>query len=103
MPKSSAFVRAEIHSQLQQQPSISDDEKALIASNKDVFREVWQETAGKLVAEAELDEDDFDLDAPLTDAMGRPMSRAMQVAQKRRDLLLYLGWNCWIRWILTRK
>ncbi|OTG62614.1 DNA translocase FtsK [Acinetobacter sp. ANC 3903] len=84
--QSSAFVRAEINSQLQQQPSISDDEKALIASNKDVFREVWQETAGKPVAEAELDEDDFDLDAPLTDAMGRPMSRAMQVAQKRRDL-----------------
>ncbi|MCG2607554.1 DNA translocase FtsK 4TM domain-containing protein [Acinetobacter sp. SM34] len=84
--QSSAFVRAEINSQLQQQPSISDDEKALIASNKDVFREVWQETAGKPVAEVELDEDDFDLDAPLTDAMGRPMSRAMQVAQKRRDL-----------------
>ncbi|ELN4659158.1 DUF87 domain-containing protein, partial [Escherichia coli] len=32
------------------------------------------------------EEDDFDFDAPLTDAAGRPMSRAMQVAQKRRDL-----------------
>ncbi|MFH7765109.1 DNA translocase FtsK [Acinetobacter sp. BSP-28] len=84
--QSSAFVRAEINTQLQPQPTISEDEKALIASNKDVFREVWQETAGKPVDEVELDEDDFDLDAPLTDAMGRPMSRAMQVAQKRRDL-----------------
>ncbi|CAB1210005.1 DNA translocase FtsK 4TM domain-containing protein [Acinetobacter bouvetii] len=84
--QSSAFVRAEINTQLQPKPSISEDEKALIASNKDVFREVWQETAGKPVDEVELDEDDFDLDAPLTDAMGRPMSRSMQVAQKRRDL-----------------
>jgi len=84
--QSSAFVRAEINTQIQQQPKISEDEKALIASNKDVFREVWQETAGKPVVEAELAEDDFDFDAPLTDAMGRPMSRAMQVAQKRRDL-----------------
>jgi len=84
--QSSAFVRAEINTQLQSQSTISEDEKALIASNKDAFREVWQETAGKPVDEFELDEDDFDLDAPLTDAMGRPMSRAMQVAQKRRDL-----------------
>ncbi|MFX8751222.1 DNA translocase FtsK, partial [Acinetobacter baumannii] len=29
---------------------------------------------------------DFDFDAPLTDASGRPMSRAMQVAKKRLDL-----------------
>lgn len=84
--QSSAFVRAEINTQLQPQSSISEDEKALIAANKDAFREVWQETAGKPVDELELDEDDFDLDAPLTDAMGRPMSRSMQVAQKRRDL-----------------
>ena len=84
--QSSAFVRAEINTQLQPQSTISEDEKALIASNKDAFREVWQETAGKPVDELELDEDDFDLDAPLTDAMGRPMSRSMQVAQKRRDL-----------------
>lgn len=84
--QSSAFVRAEINTQLQPQSTISEDEKALITSNKDAFREVWQETAGKPVDEFELDEDDFDLDAPLTDAMGRPMSRAMQVAQKRRDL-----------------
>ncbi|WP_166171235.1 DNA translocase FtsK [Acinetobacter sp. SA01] len=84
--QSSAFVRAEINTQLQPQSTISEDEKALIAANKDAFREVWQETAGKPVDELELDEDDFDLDAPLTDAMGRPMSRSMQVAQKRRDL-----------------
>ena len=84
--QSSAFVRAEINTQLQPQSTISEDEKALIAANKDAFREVWQETAGKPVDELELDEDDFDPDAPLTDAMGRPMSRSMQVAQKRRDL-----------------
>ena len=82
--QSSAFVRAEINTQ-PQQSIISEDEKALISSNKDVFREVWQETAGKPSVD-ELAEDDFDLDAPLTDAMGRPMSLSMQVAQKRRDL-----------------
>jgi S-DNA-T family DNA segregation ATPase FtsK/SpoIIIE len=83
--QSSAFVRAEINTQ-PSQPMISEDEKALISSNKDVFREVWQETAGKPVEVVESVEDDFDLDAPLTDSMGRPMSLSMQVAQKRRDL-----------------
>ena len=83
--QSSAFVRAEINTQ-PAQPMISEDEKALISSNKDVFREVWQETAGKPVEVVESAEDDFDLDAPLTDSMGRPMSLSMQVAQKRRDL-----------------
>ncbi|KAB0651492.1 DNA translocase FtsK [Acinetobacter bohemicus] len=83
--QSSAFVRAEINTQ-PSQPMISEDEKALISSNKDVFREVWQETAGKPVEVVEPVEDDFDLDAPLTDSMGRPMSLSMQVAQKRRDL-----------------
>ena len=83
--QSSAFVRAEINTQPPQQ-LISEDEKALISSNKDVFREVWQETAGKPVEVVESAEDDFDLDAPLTDSMGRPMSLSMQVAQKRRDL-----------------
>ena len=77
--QSSAFVRAEINTQ--PPPTIiSEDEKALISSNKDVFREVWQETAGKPV------EDDFDFDAPLTDASGRPMSLAMQVVARRKDL-----------------
>ena len=83
--QSSVFVRAEINTQ-PSQPMISEDEKALISSNKDVFREVWQETAGKPVEVVEPVEDDFDLDAPLTDSMGRPMSLSMQVAQKRRDL-----------------
>ena len=83
--QSSAFVRAEINTQ-PPQPLISEDEKALISSNKDVFREVWQETAGKPVEVVESAEADFDLDAPLTDSMGRPMSLSMQVAQKRRDL-----------------
>ena len=83
--QSSAFVRAEINTQ-PPQPMISEDEKALISSNKDVFREVWQETAGKPVDIVASDEDDFDLDAPLTDSMGRPMSLSMQVAQRRRDL-----------------
>ncbi|MDK1682677.1 DNA translocase FtsK [Acinetobacter terrestris] len=78
--QSSAFVSSEIKTQIQQ-PIISEDEKALIASNKDVFREVWQETAGKPV-----EEDEFDFDAPLTDASGRPMSLAMQVAARRKDL-----------------
>ena len=82
--QSSAFVHATINTATQ--PIISEDEKALISSNKDVFREVWQETAGKPVEIDALAEDDFDLDAPLTDAMGRPISLAMQVAQKRRDL-----------------
>lgn len=83
--QSSAFVSSEIKTQIQQ-PIISEDEKALIASNKDVFREVWQETAGKPVEVEEPIEDDFDFDAPLTDASGRPMSLAMQVAARRKDL-----------------
>ena len=37
-------------------------ENKLIAANKDAFREVWQEPAGKPVDELELDEDDFDDD-----------------------------------------
>ena len=82
--QSTPLVRAEIDTQ--PQTFVSDDEKALISSNKDAFREVWQETAGK-PEDIDLDlEDDFDFDAPLTDASGRPMSRAMQVAQKRLDL-----------------
>lgn len=83
--QSSSFVNAKIQTQIQEPVSLlSDDEKQLISSNKDAFREAWQGTAG--VAEEELKEEDFDLDAPLTDAFGRPMSRAMQVAEKRRDL-----------------
>ena len=83
--QSSSFVNAKIQTQIQEPVSLlSDDEKQLISSNKDAFREAWQGTAG--VAEEEPKEEDFDLDAPLTDVFGRPMSRAMQVAEKRRDL-----------------
>ena len=82
--QSSAFVKAEIQKDLGN-AYVSEDEKALISSDKDAFREAWQETAG-VTEQDEIKEDDFDLDAPLTDAFGRPMSRAMQVAAKRRDL-----------------
>ncbi|NNP71202.1 DNA translocase FtsK [Acinetobacter sp. Ac_5812] len=76
--QSSAFVKAPI------EVSTPTQKETL---SKEAFIEAWQETAGKADPDADLDiEDDFDLDAPLTDAFGRPMSRAMQVAQKRRDL-----------------
>ena len=74
--QSSAFVKAPIE--------VAAPKETL---SKEAFIEAWQETAGKAEPDADLDiEDDFDLDAPLTDSFGRPMSRAMQVAQKRRDL-----------------
>ena len=69
--QSTPFVKAAIQTDLNHKLS------------KEEFIEAWQETAGK-PDEDELEE--FDFDAPLTDASGRPMSRAMQVAQKRRDL-----------------
>jgi len=75
--QSSAFVKAPIE--------VSNAPKE--ALSKEAFIEAWQETAGKAEPENDLDlEEDFDLDAPLTDAFGRPMSRAMQVAKKRLDL-----------------
>ncbi|OEY96564.1 cell division protein FstK [Acinetobacter proteolyticus] len=75
--QSSAFVKAPIE--------VSTAPKETLS--KEAFIEAWQETAGKADPDTDLEiEDDFDLDAPLTDAFGRPMSRAMQVAQKRRDL-----------------
>ena len=49
--------------------------------SKEAFLDAWHETAGK-----PQEEDDFDFDAPLIDAAGRPMSRAMQVAERRKDL-----------------
>ncbi len=73
--QSSAFVKAPI------QTTIQADKLS-----KEEFIEAWQETAGKPQENADFDEDDFDFDAPLTDASGRPMSRAMQVAKKRLDL-----------------
>lgn len=73
--QSSAFVQAPI------QTTIQADKLS-----KEEFIEAWQETAGKPQENADFDEDDFDFDTPLTDASGRPMSRAMQVAKKRLDL-----------------
>lgn len=78
--QSSAFVQTPI-----QQTTIEVPERFVEQTkaelSKEAFIEAWQETAGK-----PQEEDEFDFDAPLTDAAGRPMSRAMQVAQKRRDL-----------------
>ncbi|WP_151709779.1 DNA translocase FtsK [Acinetobacter brisouii] len=71
--QSSAFVKAQIKTTLETQPNLSKEE----------FIEAWQETAGKPQPE---DEFEFDFDAPLTDTAGRPMSRAMQVAEKRKHL-----------------
>ncbi|WP_445115077.1 DNA translocase FtsK [Acinetobacter sp. WZC-1] len=85
--QSTPFVQAEIQTTLQGASAVSEEEKQRISANKDAFREAWQETADQSAALEEIEpDDDFDLDAPLTDAFGRPMSRAMQVAQKRRDL-----------------
>jgi S-DNA-T family DNA segregation ATPase FtsK/SpoIIIE len=90
--QSSAFVKADIQTDLQTAAvpvsSFSDEEKQRVASDKDAFRDAWQGTAGIAEPEPEqqIEEDDFDLDAPLKDAFGRPMSRAMQVARKRLDL-----------------
>ncbi len=82
--QSSPFVKADIQTNLGA-THVSEEEKNLISSNKDAFREAWQDTAGK-PQEDDVLEDDFDLDAPLTDSFGRPMSRAMQVAERRKDL-----------------
>ncbi|CAG2157276.1 unnamed protein product [Oppiella nova] len=95
--QSTPFTRANIQTNLNASTLVSEEEKSLIAADKDAFRDAWQETAGKPQDElqsefAEL-EDDFDLDAPLTDAFGRPMSRAMQVANKRRDLPTLPGYE----------
>ncbi|MEG2357642.1 DNA translocase FtsK [Acinetobacter sp.] len=88
--QSSPLVNAEIQTGFnppaQPLSYVSEEEKALISVNKDAFRDVWQDTAGKPAEPDAEEEDDFDFDAPLTDASGRPMSRAMQVAQKRRGL-----------------
>ena len=96
--QSSPLVKAEIQTNFSQpavapESYVSEDEKNLISSNKDAFRNAWQDTAGKPEEEPFDEEDDFDLDAPLTDAMGRPMSRSMQVAKKRLDLPTLPGWD----------
>ncbi|MFU9046092.1 DNA translocase FtsK [Acinetobacter tibetensis] len=78
--QSSAFVQTPIqHTAVEVSERFTEQSKAELS--KEAFIEAWQETAGK-----PQEEDEFDFDAPLTDASGRPMSRAMQVAQKRRDL-----------------
>lgn len=76
--QSTPFVKSEIQTDLQ--VKLEETEKKTPLS-KEEFIEAWQETAGQ-----PQPEDEFDFDAPLTDAMGRPLSRAMQVAQKRQHL-----------------
>ncbi|MBF7684775.1 DNA translocase FtsK 4TM domain-containing protein [Acinetobacter sp. B10A] len=68
--QSSSFVQTQMTTDLHQNLS------------KQEFVEAWQETAGTPETEA----DDFD--QPLTDAHGRPISRAMQVVKKRSGLSL---------------
>jgi len=78
--QSSAFVQAPI----QHHNTVSTSATVAVAKevlSKEAFIEAWQDTAGK-----PQEEDDFDFDAPLTDASGRPMSLSMQVAERRRDL-----------------
>lgn len=58
--------------------------------SKAEFIEEWQNTAGK-PSDDEFDWDD--LDAPLTDASGRVMSRAMQVAAERKNLSPLPSWD----------
>ncbi|MDQ8934530.1 DNA translocase FtsK [Acinetobacter rudis] len=82
--QSTPFVRAEVQTHLQS--SISDEEKQRVAADKDAFRNAWQESAGMPDEEQDVSIEIDEFDAPLTDSMGRPMSRAMQVAQKRLDL-----------------
>ncbi|ATO18500.1 DNA translocase FtsK [Acinetobacter sp. LoGeW2-3] len=96
--QSSAFVQAPIQHQgievstaennsiaqtaTQQNASQQNSSDAVKAAlSKEEFIEAWHETAG-----APQEEDDFDFDAPLTDSMGRPLSRAMMVAERRKDL-----------------
>lgn len=70
--QSSAFVQAPIQTAataalMASTAAITQAEHAEKAAlSKEAFIEAWQETAGK-----PLDEDDFDFDAPLTDAHGR--------------------------------
>ncbi|WOE32998.1 MULTISPECIES: DNA translocase FtsK [unclassified Acinetobacter] len=81
--QSTPFVNAAIHTATSAAPLVSSDEKERIRQDKDAFREAWQDTTATAAAPLE---EEFDLDAPLTDRYGRPLSRAMQVAQKRKDL-----------------
>ncbi len=84
--QSTPFVKAEIQTNFQPHSIVSEEEKQRIASDKDAFREAWQDTVGAPEERESEADQSFDFDAPLTDASGRPMSRAMQVANKRKDL-----------------
>lgn len=84
--QSTPFVKAEIQTNFQPHSIVSEEEKQRIASDKDAFREAWQDTVGAPEERESEAGQSFDFDAPLTDASGRPMSRAMQVANKRKDL-----------------
>jgi DNA segregation ATPase FtsK/SpoIIIE, S-DNA-T family len=85
--QSSAFTQAPIqhvNHEMQAQASVVQPITADVVKenlSKEAFIEAWHETAGK-----PTEDDDFDFDAPLTDASGRPMSMAMQVAERRKDL-----------------
>ncbi len=88
--QSSAFVQAPIQHQVSESTTTASvghsshtaaQDAVKAALSKEEFIEAWHETAG-----APQDEDDFDFDAPLTDALGRPLSRAMMVAERRKDL-----------------
>ncbi|WP_180052732.1 MULTISPECIES: DNA translocase FtsK [unclassified Acinetobacter] len=79
--QSSAFVQAPIQRVETAAQTAATNAAVREALSKEEFIEAWHETAGK-----PQDEDEFDFDAPLTDAAGRPMSRAMQVAERRKDL-----------------
>ncbi|MFC3901701.1 DNA segregation ATPase FtsK/SpoIIIE, S-DNA-T family [Acinetobacter marinus] len=87
----SRFTQAEQQHQVLTQSENAQNElpqseqKDLHALNKEEFIEAWQETAGKPDDEKN---DAFwdDLDAPLTDASGRPVSAAMQVVERRKHL-----------------
>ena len=79
--QSSAFVQAPIQRVETAAQTAATNAAVREALSKEEIIEAWHETAGK-----PQDEDEFDFDAPLTDAAGRPMSRAMQVAERRKDL-----------------
>ncbi len=89
--QSSPLVKAEIQTHLhgmndvESASNLSNEEKQKISADKDAFRDAWKGTTDQVSATT-LNTEEFDLDAPLTDSHGRPMSLSMQVAQKRRGL-----------------
>ncbi len=76
--KKSQLIDADLADEIKQQSQIFIQKKQDIKLDKEEFLEAWQQTAGK--------PEEFDLDAPLTDLHGRPLSRAMQLAEKRKTL-----------------